>query len=263
MGLTLRRHGAALALATFFARQCGRAKQCGGLAANRCVLEPHRYRGHCRRIDKRDHRRKTSSALRRSPCRIFWRSRSASRSCTSPAARTAMDDMVDLRGFGAFAQSNVLVLVNGRRYQDFDLQGFDFSQIPLNSIERIEITRGMSGTVLYGDGAIGGVINIVTKTASGAPFSGRVEGAVGSYGFGEGRVSASATSGPWSTAIYANAATSSRLSPEQPAEPAKCRRQFELPRPRVDRLSQHYRRFPAPESSRRSAKSAAGLSDYA
>jgi iron complex outermembrane receptor protein len=118
-------------------------------------------------------------------------------------------DLVDLRGFGAFAQSNVLVLVNGRRYQDFDLQGFDFSQIPLNSIERVEITRGMSGTVLYGDGAIGGVINIVTKTASAAAFSGRVEGAVGSYGFGEGRVSAGATSGPWSTAVYANAATSS------------------------------------------------------
>jgi hypothetical protein len=45
------------------------------------------------------------------------------------------------------------VLVNGRRYQDFDLQGFDFSSIPLNSIERIEITRDNSGTVLYDDGA--------------------------------------------------------------------------------------------------------------
>ena len=75
-------------------------------------------------------------------------------------------DGVDLRGFGAFAQSNVLILVNGRRQQDFDLQGFDFSSIPLNSIERIEITRGNSSTVLYGDGAIGGSINIVLKKGS-------------------------------------------------------------------------------------------------
>jgi iron complex outermembrane receptor protein len=35
-------------------------------------------------------------------------------------------DTVDLRGFGAFSQSNVLVLVNGRRFQDFDLQGSIF-----------------------------------------------------------------------------------------------------------------------------------------
>jgi iron complex outermembrane receptor protein len=114
---------------------------------------------------------------------------------------TGTGDMVDLRGFGAFAQSNVLILVNGRRFQDFDLQGFDFSSIPLNSIERVEITRGNSGTVLYGDGAIGGVINIVTKTAPSSPLTGRVEGAVGSYGFQEGRVSASRSSGPWSTSV--------------------------------------------------------------
>jgi iron complex outermembrane recepter protein len=118
-------------------------------------------------------------------------------------------DMVDLRGFGAFAPSNVLILVNGRRYQDFDLQGFDFSSIPLNSIERIEITRGNSGAVLYGDGAIGGVINIVTKTASPSPLSGRVEGAIGSYGYREGRISAGSSSGPWSTAFFGNAITSS------------------------------------------------------
>lgn len=114
------------------------------------------------------------------------------------------NDMVDLRGFGAFAQSNVLILVNGRRFQDLDLQGFDFSTIPLNSVERIEITRGNSGAVLYGDGAIGGVINIVTKTASAQPFFGKVEGAIGSYGYQEGRLSAAASSGPWSTSVYGN-----------------------------------------------------------
>lgn len=45
------------------------------------------------------------------------------------SATNGSRDTVDLRGFGAFAPSNVLVLVNGRRYQDFDLQGFDFSSI--------------------------------------------------------------------------------------------------------------------------------------
>jgi iron complex outermembrane receptor protein len=117
-------------------------------------------------------------------------------------------EMVDLRGFGAFAQSNVLILVDGRRYQDFDLQGFDFSSIPLNSIERVEITRGNSGAVLYGDGAIGGVINIVTKKGTGQPFAGQVEALAGSFGYYEGRGSASAASGPWSVGVFGNAVDS-------------------------------------------------------
>lgn len=114
-------------------------------------------------------------------------------------------DTVDLRGFGAFAASNTLILVNGRRYQDFDLQGFDFSSIPLNSIERIEITRGNSGAVLWGDGAVGGVINIVTKTRAAQGASGRVEAWTGSFNDREGRASASAGSGPWSVSVFANA----------------------------------------------------------
>ena len=66
---------------------------------------------------------------------------------------------VDLRGFGAFATANTLLLINGRRVNDIDLQGVDFSTIPRDSIERIEITKGNSGAVLYGDNAMGGVIN--------------------------------------------------------------------------------------------------------
>ena len=110
-------------------------------------------------------------------------------------------DVVDMRGFGATATSNVLVLVNGRRFNDFDLQGFDYSSIPLNSIERIEITRGNSGAVLYGDGAVGGVINIVTKTGAGTPGGAQLEAAAGSFRYKEGRASVHGSSGPWSAAF--------------------------------------------------------------
>jgi iron complex outermembrane recepter protein len=37
---------------------------------------------------------------------------------------------VDLRGFGAFATANTLVLINGRRLNDIDLAGVDFSTTP-------------------------------------------------------------------------------------------------------------------------------------
>jgi iron complex outermembrane receptor protein len=110
-------------------------------------------------------------------------------------------DVVDLRGFGASAPSNVLVLVNGRRFNDFDLQGFDYSSIPLNAIERIEVTRGNSGAVLYGDGAVGGVINIVTKNGVNRSPSARVETAFGSLRTKEARASASGSSGPLSVSL--------------------------------------------------------------
>ena len=65
---------------------------------------------------------------------------------------------VDLRGFGETASSNTLVLVDGRR-----VSGTDWFQIPLDRVERIEVTKGSRGSVLYGDNATGGVINIITK----------------------------------------------------------------------------------------------------
>lgn len=86
---------------------------------------------------------------------------------------------IDIRGFGETGLMNTLVLVDGRRVNQIDLSGVDWTQIPLDQIERIEIVRG-SGSVLYGDNAVGGVINIITKKPE-KPFSAKAEGAIGSY----------------------------------------------------------------------------------
>jgi iron complex outermembrane receptor protein len=113
---------------------------------------------------------------------------------------------VDLRGFGAFATANTLVLINGRRLNDIDMAGVDLSTIPLNSIERVEITRGNSGAVLYGDNAVGGVVNIVLKNGvSGPPVAMRAEAGVGSFNQRMASVSTALNSGPWSTSFYGNA----------------------------------------------------------
>lgn len=70
---------------------------------------------------------------------------------------------ISLRGFGENAGNNTLVLVDGRRLNQPSQATPDLNSVPLANIERIEIIRG-AGTVLYGDQAVGGVINIVTRT---------------------------------------------------------------------------------------------------
>ena len=75
---------------------------------------------------------------------------------------------VDMAGFSEAAPSNVLVLIDGRRVNAIDLSNTDWSQISLSQVERIEIMRG-AGSVLYGDNASVGVINIITKKGKGKP----------------------------------------------------------------------------------------------
>ncbi len=73
---------------------------------------------------------------------------------------------VDLRGFGESTSQYILLMVDGRRVNLDDLSGADWNTIPLDRIARIEIIRGSRGTVLYGDNATAGVINIITKEGS-------------------------------------------------------------------------------------------------
>lgn len=69
---------------------------------------------------------------------------------------------VDIRGMGDTYSSNVVVLVDGVKLNAPDLSGVDFTTLSLEQIEKIEVIRG-GGSVMYGDGAVGGVINIVTR----------------------------------------------------------------------------------------------------
>ena len=91
------------------------------------------------------------------------------------------DATFDLRGQGATATSNVIVLVDGAPMNSIDLSGYKTSQIPIETIERIEVIPA-GGSVLYGDGAIGGVINIITKSPQNIENYGSLGLELGSYG---------------------------------------------------------------------------------
>jgi len=84
---------------------------------------------------------------------------------------------LDLRGFGSNSSQNMVILVDGVRLNENELAGPILSSIPVDTVERIEITRGGS-SVLYGEGATGGVINIITRRGADAGYHGslRLEG---------------------------------------------------------------------------------------
>jgi iron complex outermembrane receptor protein len=85
---------------------------------------------------------------------------------------------VDVRGFGDTFQSNTLILVDGRRLNNPDMAAPDLNSIALKDVERIEIVQGSAG-VLYGDQAVGGVVNIITRSIQ--KTSAQVEASAGSY----------------------------------------------------------------------------------
>ncbi|MBI4609077.1 MAG: TonB-dependent receptor [Candidatus Rokubacteria bacterium] len=70
-----------------------------------------------------------------------------------------------IRGAGA---TQVQVLVDGLRVKSPTSGDFNFSDLAIEQIERIEIVRGPQST-LYGADAIGGVVHIITKRGLGPP----------------------------------------------------------------------------------------------
>lgn len=70
---------------------------------------------------------------------------------------------VSMRGFGENSNGRVLILVDGERLNNPDMSTPNLSRIPLQAIDHVEILHGPQ-TVLLGDYAEAGVINIVTDT---------------------------------------------------------------------------------------------------
>lgn len=85
--------------------------------------------------------------------------------------------------------NKVSILINGRRMRGGVDGVVDLRDIPVESIERIEILRGPASS-LYGSDAMAGVINIITKTGADGPAT------AASFGGGTfGRVFGSASHG--------------------------------------------------------------------
>ena len=74
-------------------------------------------------------------------------------------------NQVNVRGSSGFAYntgSRVLLLLDGMPLLTPDSDGVPFDALPFAQIERVEVLKG-PGSSLYGSGALGGVINVITK----------------------------------------------------------------------------------------------------
>ena len=110
----------------------------------------------------------------------------------------ALDQRISLRGFGsrsAFGTRGIVVLLDGIPQTLPDGQS-QFTNVELADIARVEVLRG-STSVLYGNGA-GGVVNLLSTPAAGAPAAGRIRVEGGADGLFKWHGRASGRAGPFS-----------------------------------------------------------------
>lgn len=94
----------------------------------------------------------------------------------------ANDWAISARGFNQQFSNKLLVLIDGRTVYTPLLGGvnWDTQDVPLEDIDRIEVIRG-PGATIWGANAVNGVINVVTKDATGTK-GGLISGSGGTEG---------------------------------------------------------------------------------
>jgi outer membrane receptor protein involved in Fe transport len=81
-----------------------------------------------------------------------------------------LNPQISIRGFYGGGEAEYLtVMVDGIPINDLESGLANWNQVPLNEINRVELLRGGSSTI-YGDAAMGGVLNIRT-VGDGKPFT--------------------------------------------------------------------------------------------
>jgi iron complex outermembrane receptor protein len=101
---------------------------------------------------------------------------------------------VSMRGFGEGSGLRSLILIDGQPLNPSDMGRINWEQIPLDSIESIEVLRG-GHNVLYGDKALAGVIKIETRRSGETRLN--AEGHVASFGTSQGSLSGGIGSELW------------------------------------------------------------------
>jgi len=91
-----------------------------------------------------------------------------------------LQTQIAMRGFGENSYGRVKVVIDGEELNCVDMDAQNLVRIPLGSIDRVEVIHGPS-PVLHGDGAVAGVVNIVTDTRDYSKKT-KVTARGGSYG---------------------------------------------------------------------------------
>lgn len=102
---------------------------------------------------------------------------------TYDASGTGTTGAVNMRGFYGGMSSHQLVLVDGIPQNKGKDKLIDWDMIALDNVERIEIVRGPA-SVLYGDNAMSGVINIITRKPENEPET-KISASYGTFNTGD------------------------------------------------------------------------------